>query len=163
MSRHQARVAVRPDFRRMLLTGVAVAVVSLGWASVALAQNAAGSSSQDAAGTPSQIVAAVTSPSVFVAPTVTAAGETRGTPGTAPVGPVMSSSAVSFVPSQSREALTLDERIQDNRIGLGRNLAFVIVGIAAMVISSDVDDAPGDLLVIGGAGMTLYGLYHILR
>ncbi len=155
MSRNQARVAVRPDFRRMLLTGVAVAVVSLGWASVALAQ--------DAAGTSSQVVAAVNTPSLLVAPTATLVAEAPGTLGTAPVGPVMSSSAVSFVPSQSREALTLDERMQDRRVGLGRNLAFVIVGIAAMVIGSDVDDAPGDLLVIGGAGMTLYGLYHILR
>ncbi len=155
MSRHQARVAVRPDFRRMLLAGVAIAVVSLGWASVALAQ--------DAVGTSSPVVAAVTAPAEAVALPETVTGETSGTLATVPAGPVMSTSAVRFVPSSSREAVTLDERLQDRRVGLGRNLALVVVGVAAMVIGSDVDDAPGDLLVIGGAGMTLYGLYQILR
>ena len=75
----------------------------------------------------------------------------------------MTTSAVRFVPSQSRETITLDERMQDRKVGLGRNIALVVVGVAAMVIGGDVDDAPGDLLVIGGAGMTLYGLYQILR
>ncbi len=155
MSRNQARVAVRPDFRRMLLTGLAIASLTLGWASIALAQ--------DATGTSSQVIAASNTTAQIAAPVELVGTDTPSTLGSAPLGPVMSTSAVRFVPSQSREAVTLDERMQDRRVGLGRNLALVVVGVAAMVIGSDVDDAPGDLLVIGGAGMTLYGLYQILR
>lgn len=154
MSRHQARVTVRPDLRRLLLTGIAIAVVSLGWASAALAQDVAATTER---------ISAATSPALVVAVSNDALAQAPVTMVNAPVGPVMTTSAVRFVPSQSRETITLDERMQDRKVGLGRNLALVVVGVAAMVIGADVDDAPGDLLVIGGAGMTLYGLYQILR
>jgi len=80
-----------------------------------------------------------------------------------PVGPVLASGLVRYVPSASR---SLDAPIVERRQrgpGLGRNVALVIVGVAAMIIGSDVDDTPGTLLVAAGAGMTLYGLYYILK
>lgn len=154
MSRIQVRTAVRPDVRRVLITGFAVAVASLGWASLALAQEGAVLEPIAAA----SVVAIQSAPAPSVPTTLSSSAENS-----APVGPVLSASAVRFVPAADRQMLSLDERIQDRRVGLGRNIALVAVGIAAMVIGSEVDDAPGDLLVIGGAGVTLYGLYQILR
>ena len=55
------------------------------------------------------------------------------------------------------------ERMQDSRPGFRRNLALIGVGLAAIVIGSEVDDAPGTILVLGGAGLSLYGFYNILR
>ena len=154
MSRIQVRAAVRPDVRRVLLTGFAVAVASLGWASLAFAQEGAAAELNTAA----SVVAAQSEPAPSAPTTLSSPVEKA-----APVGPVLSASAVRFVPSADRQVASLDERMQERRVGLGRNLALVAVGIAAMVIGSEVDDAPGTLMVVGGAGMTLYGLYHILR
>ncbi len=154
MLRIQVRAAVRPDVRRVLLTGFAVAVASLGWASLAFAQDGAMVEPNTAAS-----VVAIQSASAPSVPTTLSSPVEKA----APVGPVLSASAVRFVPAADRQTSSLDERIQDRRVGLGRNIALVAVGIAAMVIGSEVDDAPGDLLVIGGAGVTLYGLYQILR
>ncbi len=154
MSRIQVRAAIRPDVRRVLLTGFAVAVASLGWASLAFAQEGAVAELNSAASVVAvQSVQAPSAPATLSSPIENAA----------PVGPVLTASAVRFVPSADRQVVSLDERMQDRRVGLGRNIALIAVGVAAMVIGSEVDDAPGTLLVIGGAGMTLYGLYNLLR
>lgn len=154
MSRIQVRAAVRPDVRRVLLTGFAVAVASLGWASLAFAQEGSAGELNSAAS-----VVAIQSEPAPSAPTILSSQTEKS----APVGPVLTASAVSFVPSADRQVSSLDERMQERRVGLGRNIALIAVGVAAMVIGSEVDDAPGTLLVIGGAGMTLYGLYNLLR
>ncbi len=162
MTRPQARAIVRPDYRRALVIGFAVAASSLMWSSMAGAQETSAhvATSNHAPETAASLLAI---PSALTP----VAAETRAvTPSAtaAATGPVMTLAAVSFVPSVSRTAeATLDERMRQPRAGLGRNLALVIVGVAAMVIGSDIDGAPGTLMVVGGAGMTLYGLYYILR
>ena len=56
-----------------------------------------------------------------------------------------------------------DELRQDERPGLRRNVALIAVGLASIAIGSAVDDGAGTVLVLGGAGLSLYGLYQILR
>lgn len=160
MTRTQNRVAVRPNTTRMLVLGFALAAASLMWGTVAGAQdtNAAANAIVESAEVAPTVLL---TPSMVVRTSV--ANTDRPTTSAAPAGPMMASAAMSYVPSATRNAEMLDERRQDTRVGLGRNLALVIVGVAAMVIGSEVDDAPGALLVAGGAGMTLYGLYHILK
>ncbi len=160
MTRTQNRVVVQPNTTRMLVLGFALAAASLMWGT--------GAGAQETHTTANAIVeSAAIAPSIMLTPSMVArtsdANTDRPTSSAAPAGPMMSSAAMSYVPSVTRSAEMVDERRQDNRVGLGRNLALVIVGVAAMVIGSEVDDAPGALLVAGGAGMTLYGLYHILK
>jgi hypothetical protein len=170
MPRSRVRAAVRPDPRRELrrfLLPLAAAIATFGWATVAAAQG----SVEAEASASSAVVSVLEAPRSALLATASRAddavqtgiGSRTATPSTtaAAIGPVLSSSAVRYVPSADRAVDR--EVLQDGGVGLGSNLALVIVGLAAMIIGSDVDDAPGTLLVVGGAGMTLYGMYNILR
>ncbi len=150
------RVAVRPAPGRWLLVAAAAATIALAWSSVAIGQESATPERMDVARTV-QLAPVVDVPPATLIGAPTAAGEAT------PVGPVLTAGLVRYVPSASR---SLDAPIVERRQrgpGLGRNVALVIVGVAAMIIGSDVDDTPGTLLVAAGAGMTLYGLYYILK
>jgi hypothetical protein len=37
------------------------------------------------------------------------------------------------------------------------------VGVGAMIVGAIVGDTPGTIIVIGGAAMALFGLYHYLE
>jgi hypothetical protein len=41
--------------------------------------------------------------------------------------------------------------------------ALMIVGFAAMIVGAVVDGDAGTLIMVGGAGVGLYGLYHYLN
>ncbi|HYW32394.1 MAG TPA: hypothetical protein VE869_12860 [Gemmatimonas sp.] len=43
------------------------------------------------------------------------------------------------------------------------NTALIIVGVAAIVLGAIVEDDAGTVLIIGGAGIGLYGLYRLLN
>jgi hypothetical protein len=47
--------------------------------------------------------------------------------------------------------------------GLGQNEAMMIVGGAAVLIGAIVGGRPGDVFMIGGAIVGLYGLYKYLQ
>jgi hypothetical protein len=139
-----------------MLIAAAAATLALAWSSVALAQE--GTVSERA-----QVERTVQLATVTDVAASTLIGAPAAAIQTAPVGPVLTSGLVRYVPSASRSVdAPAVERMQRGP-GLGRNVALVIVGVAAMIIGSDVDDTPGTLLVAAGAGMTLYGLYYILK
>lgn len=52
---------------------------------------------------------------------------------------------------------------QDKQPGFRRNVALIAVGLASIAIGSAVDDGASTVLILGGAGLSLYGLYQILR
>lgn len=44
-----------------------------------------------------------------------------------------------------------------------RNEAMMIVGGAALIVGAIIGDTPGQIIMIGGAGIGLYGLYQYLQ
>ena len=45
----------------------------------------------------------------------------------------------------------------------GQDVALMVVGAGAMIVGAIVGDTPGTIILIGGAAMALYGLYHYLE
>lgn len=45
----------------------------------------------------------------------------------------------------------------------GQDVALMAVGVGAMIVGAIVGDTPGTIIVIGGAAMALFGLYHYLE
>lgn len=61
-------------------------------------------------------------------------------------------------------SVPLPEERQDDRSSLRRHLALMAVGVGAMLIGTElVDGGSGTVLVLGGAGLSLYSLYQILQ
>lgn len=63
-------------------------------------------------------------------------------------------------PSQSADSAAALQRSRQN---VGKPVAFMIVGGAAIVLGSVVDNEVGNLIVIGGVVALLYGLYRYLQ
>jgi len=156
MSQSSLRIAIRPAVARWLLVAAAASTLALAWSTVAMSQEAVPQVRTDSVRlTPLAHVVDV-SPVTLVAAPIAATDA-------APIGPVLTSGLVRYVPSASRSLDAPALEREQRGPGLGRNVALVIVGVAAMIIGSDVDDTPGNLLIAAGAGMTLYGLYYILK
>lgn len=154
MAQFTSRAAVRPDHRRWFATGAALAVAVL-FASTASAQETAGSQNATASAVES-VVATTNAP--------------RAESATAPArinmaGPLMQRGEVRFIPAASRDQVNTNanESMMQRAPSRRASIAFVVVGLAAMIIGSEVDDAPGDLIVLGGAGFTLWGIYGLVR
>lgn len=45
----------------------------------------------------------------------------------------------------------------------GQDVAMMAVGVGAMLVGAIVGDTPGTIIIIAGAGVALYGLYHYLQ
>ena len=45
----------------------------------------------------------------------------------------------------------------------GQDVALMAVGVGAMVVGALVGDQAGTIIIIGGAAVALYGLYHYLQ
>jgi hypothetical protein len=45
----------------------------------------------------------------------------------------------------------------------GQDVAFMVVGVGAMIVGALVHGTAGTIIIIGGAGMALYGLYNYLE
>jgi hypothetical protein len=45
----------------------------------------------------------------------------------------------------------------------GQDVALMVVGVGAMIVGALVGKTPGTIIIIGGAGMALYGLYNYLE
>ncbi len=156
--RPSARAATRPDLRRWLLAGAAIATMSLLWTSFASAQ----------ATEPATVAVAV---AASVAPEAPAA-EVIEAPATtqvqAIVGPRLpesslgSRAAVERRLSEATATAPASNVVAENP-GFRRNMALLVVGLASIAIGTAVDDGAGSVLIIGGAGLSLYSLFQILR
>jgi len=45
----------------------------------------------------------------------------------------------------------------------GQDVALMVVGVGAMIAGALIGDTAGTIIIIGGAGMALYGLYNYLE
>ena len=79
-------------------------------------------------------------------------------------GPTLQSAAVGFRVKEAKvdastkvTAAPLVSRHQ------GQDVAFMAVGVGAMIAGALIGDTAGTIILIGGAGMALFGLYHYLE
>ncbi len=79
-------------------------------------------------------------------------------------GPTLQSAAVGFRVNEAKvdastkvTAAPLVPRHQ------GQDVALMVVGVGAMIAGALIGDTPGTIILIGGAGMALFGLYHYLE
>lgn len=160
-----------PTFRgreRALL----VAILSLTALSAGGAQAAPGSSSQAAAATNFQAPAvpaiALVAPDLAPAAALPVAGSatgasTSGASGVAATAPARPRAAgLTTRDQRANSELPLPAPRQENS-GTRTNTALMIVGAAAIVLGAAVGDEAGTVLIIGGAGVGLYGLYRLLN
>jgi hypothetical protein len=140
--------------RRWILIAAAVATAATALAATAGAQSAPELSQGTA------VVAESSQPPELATIEVTRASVSP----TGMVGPRFAEGFVAYKPSVTaqREALLLDER-EMKRPASRNNAALIVVGLSAMVLGSIVDDDAGSVLVLGGAGVTLYGLWQYLK
>lgn len=79
-------------------------------------------------------------------------------------GPTLQSAAVGFRVKEARvdasTKVTAAPLIQRHQ---GQDVAFMAVGVGAMIAGALIGDTAGTIILIGGAGMALFGLYHYLE
>jgi hypothetical protein len=81
-----------------------------------------------------------------------------------PAGPTIDRAAVG-ARAAARQPATLGEAeaAMQQRLGLGRARALMIVGFGAVVVGLLIADDVGTLIAVAGAAVGLYGLYHYLK
>jgi len=63
-----------------------------------------------------------------------------------------------------REKVHADHAVlASQRAGLGRPMAMMIVGGAALIAGAIISGTPGTIVMLGGAAVGLYGLYQYLQ
>jgi hypothetical protein len=79
-------------------------------------------------------------------------------------GPTLQNAAVGFRVSEVKvDASTKVTAAQVRRGAAGQDVALMVVGVGAMIVGALVGDTAGTIILIGGAAMALYGLYHYLE
>jgi hypothetical protein len=82
----------------------------------------------------------------------------------APAGPTVDRAAVGARPVARQPATLGDaESAMQQRLGLGRARALMIVGFGAVIVGLLIGDDVGTLIAVAGAAVGLYGLYHYLK
>jgi hypothetical protein len=77
-------------------------------------------------------------------------------------GPTLQAAAVAFRMSEAKvDASTkVTAPIRPHQ---GQDVALMAVGVGAMIVGALVQGTAGTIIIIGGAGMALFGLYHYLE
>lgn len=83
---------------------------------------------------------------------------------TAAKGPTLQSAAVGFHARDAR----FDATARANAAPIiprhqGQDVALMAVGVGAMIAGALIGDTAGTIIIIGGAAMALFGLYHYLE
>jgi hypothetical protein len=82
----------------------------------------------------------------------------------APPGPRIQAAAVGFRVNEARvDASTKTTAAPLVQRHQGQDVALMVVGVGAMIAGALIGDTPGTIIIIGGAGMALFGLYHYLE
>jgi hypothetical protein len=81
----------------------------------------------------------------------------------APKGPTIQAAAVGFRVSETKVDASTKVTAQRGRPRAGQDVALMVVGVGAMVVGALVGDTAGTIILIGGAAMALWGLYHYLE
>jgi cytochrome c biogenesis protein CcdA len=91
-----------------------------------------------------------------------AAGAQQVTP-TTPAGPTLQAASVGFRASDAKVNASTRVTASPVRPHAGQDVALMVVGVGAMIVGALVGDTAGTIIIIGGAGMALFGLYHYLE
>ena len=79
-------------------------------------------------------------------------------------GPTLQSAAVGFRVNEAKvDASTKVTVAPIVRRNQGQDVALMVVGVGAMIAGALIGDTAGTIIIIGGAGMALFGLYHYLE
>jgi hypothetical protein len=79
-------------------------------------------------------------------------------------GPTLQSAAVGFSVKEAKvDASTKVTAAPIVRRHQGQDVAFMAVGVGAMIAGALIGDTAGTIIIIGGAGLALIGLYHYLE
>lgn len=77
-------------------------------------------------------------------------------------GPTLQAAAVGFRVDQTKVSAMTKLNVAP-RPHAGQDVALMVVGVGAMIVGALVGDTAGTIIIIGGAGMALFGLYHYLE
>jgi hypothetical protein len=81
-----------------------------------------------------------------------------------PQGPTIQAAAVGFRVSEAKvDASTKVSSTALVQRHQGQDVALMAVGVGAMIAGALIGDTAGTIIIIGGAGMALFGLYHYLE
>jgi hypothetical protein len=83
--------------------------------------------------------------------------------GTAGKGPTLQSAAVGFRVNEAKVDASTKATAPLVRRNQGQDVALMAVGVGAMIVGAIVGDTAGTIIIIGGAAMALFGLYHYLE
>jgi hypothetical protein len=90
--------------------------------------------------------------------------QTSGPAQTSASGPTVQAASVGFraneVKVDASTKVTAAAAIPRHQ---GQDVAFMVVGVGAMIVGALVHGTAGTIIIIGGAGMALYGLYNYLE
>jgi hypothetical protein len=78
-------------------------------------------------------------------------------------GPTLQAAAVGFHPDRAKVDATTKITAAPYRPHAGQDVALMVVGVGAMIVGALVGDTAGTIIIIGGAAMALFGLYHYLE
>ena len=78
-------------------------------------------------------------------------------------GPTLQAAAVGFRVNEAKVDASTKATVAPIRRHEGQDVALMVVGVGAMIVGALVHDTAGTIIIIGGAGMALYGLYNYLE
>ena len=79
-------------------------------------------------------------------------------------GPTLQAASVGFRLNEAKvDASTKVTAAPVIRRHEGQDVAFMVVGVGAMVAGALIGDKAGTIIIIGGAAMALFGLYQYLE
>jgi hypothetical protein len=79
-------------------------------------------------------------------------------------GPTLQAAAVGFRLNDAKvDASTKVTAAPVLRRNAGQDVALMVVGVGAMIAGALIGNTAGTIIIIGGAGMALFGLYHYLE
>ncbi|HXN77059.1 MAG TPA: hypothetical protein VN876_10505 [Gemmatimonadaceae bacterium] len=77
-------------------------------------------------------------------------------------GPTLQAASVGFRVNEGKVDASTKATLAPLR-HQGQDVALMVVGVGAMIAGALVTGTAGTIIIIGGAGMALFGLYHYLE
>jgi hypothetical protein len=78
-------------------------------------------------------------------------------------GPTLQAASVGFRANEAKVDASTKVTAAPIRRHEGQDVALMVVGVGAMIVGALVQHTAGTIIMIGGAGMALYGLYNYLE
>ena len=78
-------------------------------------------------------------------------------------GPTLQAAAVGFRVNDAKADVMKRTAAAPMRPHAGQDVALMVVGVGAMIVGALVGETAGTIIIIGGAAMALFGLYHYLE